>query len=167
MQRKFVDANVPYGVLKRPIGTLLVCKLADIVVRYVAARYTYVRCSSTRVYSPGIYPRLRGKKRRRRRVGEKRREKGVDSTDANSPTKMECIKPKAQPARGTICISVLAAASIATAKHVPRHPIKGLATLCFLLPGVTLPAPRDIGRNSSSEIVCSTAIYRSSFLVKN
>lgn len=72
------------------------------------------------------------------------RRKGVDSTDANSPTKTECIKPKAQPARGTICISVLAAASIATAKHVPRHPIKGLATLCFLLPGVTLPEPRVI-----------------------
>lgn len=27
----------------------------------------------------------------------------------------------------------------ATAKHVPRHPIKGLATLRFLLPGVVLP----------------------------
>lgn len=130
----------------------------------------YIRtCSRTRVYSPGIYPRLKGKKRRRRWVGGKREggRKGVDSTDANSPTKTECIKPKAQPARGTICISVLAAASIATAKHVPRHPIKGLATLCFLLPGVTLPAPRDIGRNSSSEIVCSTAICRSSFLVEN
>jgi len=137
--------------LKRLIEASLVCKLADIVVRYVAARYTYIRAVAL-AYSPGIYPRLKGKKRRRRDGLEERR-KGADSTDANSPTKTECIKPKAQPARGTICISVLAAASIATAKHVPRHPIKGLATLCFLLPGVTLRAPRDIVKNSSSDIV--------------
>lgn len=52
-------------------------------------------------------------------MGPEERRKGADSTDANSPTKTECIKPKAQPARGAICISVLAAASIATAKHVP------------------------------------------------
>lgn len=114
-------------------------------------------CSRTRVLARYISARLKGKKRRRRDGLEERR-KGADSTDANSPTKTECIKPKAQPARGTICISVLAAASIATAKHVPRHPIKGLATLCFLLPGVTPRAPRDIVKNSSSDIVYFTVI---------
>lgn len=32
--------------LKEPVATRLVCKLADIVVRYVAARYTYIYAQS-------------------------------------------------------------------------------------------------------------------------
>lgn len=107
----------------------------------------------------------RGKKIEKERAeGRKREGRRVDSTDANSPTKTECIKPKAQPARGAICINVLAAASTATAKHVPRHPIKGLATLCFLLPGVVLPVslllPDPVTERSSSSSIHLARIAR-------
>lgn len=59
--------------------------------------------------------RVKGKNRKgctqRERGKEIKERERIDSTDANSPTKTECIKPKAQPARATICINVLAAAS--------------------------------------------------------
>lgn len=61
------------GVLKGPVARRLVCKLADIVVRYVAARYTYARSRSrTRRYT--YISRVKGKNRKGWMVGG--REKG-------------------------------------------------------------------------------------------
>lgn len=62
------------GTLKEPVATRLVCKLADIVVRYVAAR------TRTRRYMS----RVKGKNRKgvrledERKIDERERERGYE-----------------------------------------------------------------------------------------
>ena len=66
------------GTLKEPVATRLVCKLADIVVRYVAAR-TRTRRYMSRVKGKnrkGVRPEDEGKIEERER--ERERERGYE-----------------------------------------------------------------------------------------